>query len=167
MKIIDILVNDLNEDSQLTLVAEEYDYAIVYRKGHEFVDRDVFVDEISKHVFFIMGHILDRESINAYYELHTQCYVINLQIYKAIGRPAIGQQLFHASHQQLSPKRSDENYHDNHTPQWVRPGDSVKYYEHKPHGWNILSTAFSNNLPVVIFNSTLRKAKKFNYELDN
>ena len=56
MKIIDILVNDLIEDSQLQLVAEEYDYAIVYRKGHEFIDRVAFVNEISKHNFFIINH---------------------------------------------------------------------------------------------------------------
>ena len=167
MKTIDILVNDSTEDSQLQLVVEEYDYAIVYRKGHEFLDRDKFVEEISKHNFFIMGHILDRENINAYYELHTQCYVIKLKFYKEIGCPVIGQQAFHSPHQQPSPERSDENYHDDYTPWWVRPGTRIKHYEHKPHGWNILSIAFTHKLPVIVFNSILRKTKKFNYELNN
>ena len=167
MKIIDILVDDLNEDSQLRLVAEDHDYAIVYRKGHEFIDRVAFVNEIDRHNFFIMGHVLDRENMNAYYELHTQCYVINLKIYKAMDYPIIGQQAFHAPHQQLSPERSDENYHDDYTPWWVRPGKRTKHYTHKPHGWNILSIAFTHELPVIVFNSILRKTKKFNYEFNN
>jgi hypothetical protein len=167
MKIIDILVDDSTEDSQLRLVAEDYDYAIVYRRGHEFIDRVAFVNEIDKHNFFIMGHVLDRENMNAYYELHTQCYVINLKIYKSMDYPIIGQQAFHAPHQQLSPERSDENYHDDYTPWWVRPGKRTKHYTHKPHGWNILSIAFNHELPVIVFNSVLRKTKKFNYEFNN
>lgn len=167
MKIIDIIVDDLNEDIHLQSVADEYDYAIVYRKGHEFIDRNLFVDEIKNHNFFIMGHILDREFMNAYYELHTQCYVINLRIYKTLGCPIVGQQVFHAPHQQLSPERSDENYHDDYTPWWVRPGHKTRQYEHKPHGWNILSIAFNHELPVIVFNSILRNTKKFNYEFNN
>lgn len=166
MKIIDILVSDATEDMCLQS-ASAYDYAIVYRDGHKFIDRDLFVAEINKDNFFIMGHILDREYIGAYYELHIQCYVINLNTYRKLGCPSIGQQEFHASHTQLQPNRSDENYHDDYTPWWVTPGQQLKQYKHKPHGWNILSIAFNNNLPVIVFNSALRKAKKFNYELTN
>jgi hypothetical protein len=168
MNIIDILVDDSNEDTYLKSVASQsYDYAIVYRVGHEFIDKQLFVEEINKDNFFIMGHILDRELLNAYYELHTQCYIINLNTYKELGCPAIGQQSFHASHRQIQPTRSNENYHDDFTPWWVRPGHIEKQYEHKPHGWNILSIAFKHNLPVLVFNSVLRRAKKFNYELTN
>lgn len=165
MKIVDILVDNLTEDSCLQLAAQQdYDYAIVYRDGHEFQNRDVFVEEMSKNKFFIIGHILDRSHINAYYELHVQCYVIDLAIYKALKCPIIGQQTFHSSHWQILPERSDENYHDDYTPWWVKTGHRTVQYEHKPHGWNILSTAFNNNLPVLVFNNTMRNAKKFNYE---
>ena len=168
MKIIDILVDDSTEDCCLQLAADQdYDYAIVYRNGHEFIDRDLFVSEVVKTDFFIMGHILDREYINAYYELHVQCYVLNLKMYKQLGYPSVGQQEFHAQHMQIQPTRSDENYHDDYTPWWVRPGSRLKMYEHRPHGWSILSAALDNNLPVIVFNNVLRKAKKFNYELNN
>jgi len=167
MRIIDIIVDDSNEDTYLKSVAPDYDYAIVCRAGHEFINRQVFVEEIDKDNFFIMGHILDREMLNAYYELHTQCYIINLKTYKELGCPAIGRQSFHSSHKQIQPLRSDENYHDDYTPLWVHPGSHEKSYEHKPHGWNILSIAFKHSLPVLVFNNTLRTSKKFNYESTN
>lgn len=164
MKIIEITVDDNNEDFALKSLADTYDYAIVTRIGHKFKDKDLFLKELFKKNFFIIGHILDREYIRGYYEIHTQCYVIHLPTYKELGCPTIGQQQFHSPHAQISPNRSDENYHDDYTPWWVESGTEKKYYEHKAHGWNILSRAFENKLPVLVFNSDMRRSKEFNYE---
>ncbi len=166
MKIIEITVDDSNEDSQLRSISNEYDYAIVTRVGHSFLNKESFVNELENKKFFIIGHILDREPISGYYELHVQCYVIHLPTYREIGSPNIGQQKFHAPHAQISPRRSDENYHDDYTPWWVEPGTRKRNYEHKAHGWNILSIAFEKNLPVLVFNSIMRNAKEFNYEIN-
>lgn len=167
MKIIDILVTDQTEDSSLREIAKDYDYAIVYRNGHKFIDRNTFVSEISSKKFFIAGHVLDREPLKAYYELHIQCYVIHLPTYLNLNCPEIGQQEFHSPHIQISPNRSDENYHDDYTPWWVEPGTRERQYEHKAHGWNILRIAFDKKLPVLVFNSVMRNAKKFNYETNS
>lgn len=164
MKIIDILVTDADEDQCLRSVDDSYEYAVVYREGHKFLDRERFLKELDNKNFFIFGHILDREGISGYYELHKQCYVIHIPTYKRLGCPAVGQQSFHDAHTQISPCRSDENYHDDYTPWWVQPGKIKRDYMHKAHGWNILSIAFENNLPVLVFNSTMRNAKEFNYE---
>lgn len=166
MNIIEIIVDDLNEDEYLRSIANEYEYAIVTRAGHSFVDKEKFLDELKDKKFFIIGHVLDREPINAYYELHRQCYVIHLPTYKKLGYPSIGQQRFHAPHTQISPLRSDENFHDDYTPWWIQPGTKERDYEHKAHGWNILSLALKENLPVLIFNGIMRNTKRFDYEVD-
>jgi hypothetical protein len=36
-------------------------------------------------------------------------------------------------------------------------------YKHKMHGWNILSTAFNNQLPVIVFSDEIRQHKKHFY----
>jgi len=165
---IEIIVNDANEDNMLSaLSATGITYAVVMRNGHQWIDKTKFKDLVnSMGEFFIAGHVLDRTSHDAYYELHHQCYVINLKMYRSLKFPEIGQQTLNAAHQQFEPLRSDDNIHDDYTPLWVKPGKELKSYYHKAHGWNILSTAFRNNLPVLVFNNEVRSTKDFNYETD-
>jgi hypothetical protein len=163
---IEIIVNDSNEDNMLSaLSTTDITYAIVMRKGHKWIDKYKFIELVSSlGEFFIAGHVLDRTPHNAYYELHHQCYVINLKTYRRLRFPEIGQQTFNDIHQQFEPLRSKDNIHDDYTPLWVNPGAELKTYSHKAHGWNILSTAFRHDLPVLVFNNEVRLTKDFNYE---
>lgn len=160
------VLQDTNEEQLLKAAAAiDARYAVVLAAGTEFITHYVFFDLlnnlISQQDFFILGHVLDRK--DCYYELHQQCYVINLDQYKDLGCPAIGQQEFFSQHAQSTPIRSDETYHDEHTPIWVKAGTKTTIYEHKAHGWNILSLAFKNKLPVLVFNEKFRAAKKHYY----
>jgi hypothetical protein len=140
-------------------------YAVVLATGTEFITHyeffDLLNDLITKQEFFLLGHVLDRK--DCYYELHQQCYVINLDMYKQLGEPTIGKQEFFSNHMQYCPERSKETYHDKHTPKWVNPGTLPAEYQHKAHGWNILSLAFKNKLPVLVFDEKFRAAKKHYY----
>lgn len=155
-----------NEDALLAQ-ASNYNskYAVVFSTGTEFITRYVFFDLLEKlcqeEEFFIMGHVLDRNEF--YYELHHQCYVVNLNLFKELGCPVIGREEFFSPHIQLEPSRSQENYHDAHTPVWVKAGTLEKEYAHKAHGWNILSLAFKKNLPVKVFTEEFRESKKHYY----
>jgi hypothetical protein len=153
------------EDQMLKEVANAgYTHAVVYSPGTEFINGDDFFNKvkelINEHVFLI-GHLLDRG--DAYYELHHQCYVINLSDYKELGYPTIGQQQLGATHTQIVPLRSPENIHDTYTPIWVKPGVEDKSYNHKAHGWNILSLAFASKYTVAVFPKEIRTAKKHYY----
>jgi hypothetical protein len=108
-----------------------------------------------------MGHIPDRD--DGYFELHEQCYIINLDIYKELGQPTIGKFAYYSAHTQIAPKRSDENIHDDYTPIWVAPGETERQYKHKWHGWNILSTAFANRKTVLPFPERFRNNKRYYY----
>ena len=154
-----------DEDLLLQIACDQqYQAAVIFSTGTEFINGDNFFDAIEKlhkEKVFIAGHILDRG--DAYYELHHQCYYVNLGIYKNLGRPQIGKQQLGHRHTQDIPWRSVENWHDDYTPKTISAGDQVKDYNHKCHGWNILTQAFDKNLPVLVFDETVRNNKKHYY----
>lgn len=154
-----------DEDTVLTYVSNlEYTHAVVFSTGTEFINGRQFFDEVERLVtenFFIAGHILDRKE--AYYELHSQCYIVNLEYYKKLDCPLIGQQALGEVHTQIAPYRSLANYHDDYTPVAVSSGSAELNYSHKCHGWNILSKAFINNYPVIVFSQEIRNSKKHYY----
>ena len=143
-----------------------YDYCVVISPGTEFINGTAFfdaLDELVKTDFFIAGHILDRTMHNAYYELHRQCYVINMKHWMKAGMPKIGSQERDMPHTLLEPIRSEDNYHDDYTPMSVSKGTEKKTYNDLQHGWQILNKAFEKNLPIVVFNEAIRNSKKHYY----
>jgi hypothetical protein len=159
------LFQGLDEDLLLKTVAElKYSHAVVFSTGTEFINGDSFFKEIRAVVekdYFVIGHVLDRK--DAYYELHHQCYVINLNYYRKFKFPKIGKQELGARHTQEVPWRSYENWHDDYTPKTISGGDQIKEYYHKCHGWHILKTAFDKDLPVLVFDENVRVNKKHHY----
>ena len=104
------VVQGQDEDALLKYIAGEYEYAVVFTTGTEFINGSSFFDELNNIIktdFFIAGHVLDRG--DAYYELHHQCYIINLRYYKKFNQPSIGQQCLGQHHTQSVPCRSLEN----------------------------------------------------------
>jgi hypothetical protein len=164
----DVLVGD-DEDELLRIASSgSYTHAVVTLMGTIWGDNEEFyllLDEKVKEDWFLMGHILDKKS--AYYELHPQCYVINLTQYQSLGHPDIGNRILYTDHEQLVPIRSEENYHDDYTPIWIRAGHDRKIFEHKCHGWNILRLAFENNLTVLTFTEDFRNSKRYFYPDDD
>lgn len=160
------VIQGIDEDAMLQAASREYSHAVVLSTGTEFVNGDEFFNELELAVysdidFFLMGHIPDRD--DGYYELHDQCYIINLNTYKNLGCPEVGKFAYYSSHVQIAPQRSAENIHDDYTPTWVATGDKEKTYKHKWHGWNILSVAFANNKLVKPFAEEFRKNKRYYY----
>ena len=160
------VIQGLDEDAMLREAAKDYTHAVVLTTGTEFINGDDFFHEVEKEVyggkeFFIWGHIPDRD--DGYYELHEQCYIINLNTYKDLGCPVVGKFEYYSPHTQIAPRRSEENIHDDYTPIWVVYGDTEKQYKHKWHGWNILSVAFANKKFVKPFADRFRKNKRYYY----
>jgi hypothetical protein len=158
------VVQGQDEDALLRHVAADYEYAVVFSTGTEFINGSSFFDELDNLInidFFIAGHILDRG--DAYYELHHQCYIVDLDYYRKFNQPIIGQQCLGRKHKQWVPWRSPDNYHDDYTPKWVSVGEEVKEYSHQCHGWNILSVGFTNEVPIIVFDDSIRNSKKHFY----
>jgi hypothetical protein len=155
----------IDEDTLIKHASSKgHKWAVVFSTGTEFINGTAFFDvmlKLIKQDFFIAGHILDRD--DAYYELHHQCYVINLEVYKQLGCPLIGSQELGAIHTQEEPNRSDDNYHDYYTPKSVNRGWGERTYKHKCHGWNILSIALAKDAPIIVFDENIRDNKRHFY----
>ena len=153
------------EDKMLSDVSDlGFTHAVVYSTGTEFINGEecfTAFKSLCEKDFFLAGHILDRK--DAYYELHSQCYVVNLTRYNEFRKPTVGKQQLGKSHKQVEPLRSTDNIHDDYTPTWIRSGNTVKDYMHQAHGWNILKTAFDNKVEVLVFDSSIRDNKKHYY----
>lgn len=157
------VLQGLDEDSLLREAANNYNFAVVFSTGTEFINGYSFFEAIEKECaddFLVKGHILDRG--NAYYELHHQCYLVNLDNYRNLDMPIIGKQELGSSHRQIVPVRSEQNIHDHYTPLCIQPGIQEQLYHHKMHGWNILSIALQK-YKVDAFSEIIRNSKKHYY----
>jgi hypothetical protein len=157
------ILQGLDEDDLIKYASKKYDYACVFSTGTEFINGDSFFKNIELECtddFLIKGHILDRG--DAYYELHHQCYLINLKNYRFLNFPLIGKQELATSHVQLDPIRSEENIHDAYTPFWIKQGSLYRNYNHKCHGWNIISKSLEY-FNIIAFNTEIRNNKKHLY----
>lgn len=148
-----------DENELLKTASKEFDYACVFSTGTEFINGDSCFDhfeQLIKKDFFIIGHILDRG--DAYFELHQQCYLIDLRKYKLLGFPRVGDQSLGEAHLSIEPLRSDENIHHDYTPLWIRQGDTQRTYKHKAHGWNIIKHGLEK-YEILAFDNEIRKHK--------
>lgn len=158
------VLQGLDADELLKAAAKRFNHAVVFSTGTEFINGINFFEEIKKLIetdYFVAGHILNRG--DAGWELHHQCFTINLKKYVKYGSPEIGKQYLGATHISIEPIYSTENYHDEYTPVWIKKGHLEKTYNHKCNGWNILDVAFLNNEPVIVYNESLRNNKKHYY----
>jgi hypothetical protein len=160
------VIQGLDEDLMLREAARDYTHAVVLSTGTEFINGDEFFNEVEKAVyssykFFLIGHIPDRG--DGYYELHDQCYIINLIKYKELDMPVVGEFAYYSQHFQIEPMRSVDNVHDDYTPVWVKPGHMLKEYKHKWHGWNIVSVALAAGELVEVFPEQFRNNKVYYY----
>ena len=160
----DVFVS-LDEDTMLSHVANlGYRHAVVFSTGTEFISGTSFfkeIEKICKTDFFIHGHILDRQE--AYYELHHQCYLIDLEKYNILGQPLVGSQQLGTTHTQIEPSRTSENLHDDYTPLFISLGNSQTLYKHKMHGHNLISTGLMHGYQIVAFTNNIRQFKKYYY----
>lgn len=157
------VLQGLNADVLLSKASQEYNHAVVFSTGTEFINGNSFFKLIEKECndnYLVKGHILDRR--NAYYELHHQCYLVNLHNYKSLGCPSVGHTTLGEKHRKIKPIRSVENIHDDYTPTFVSQGTESITYDHKLHGYNIISKALQK-YDIASFNKDVRNSKKHYY----
>lgn len=157
------ILQGTDEDQLLLEAGKHFKYACVVSTGTEFVNGRNCIDALLEECtddFLIKGHILDRD--DAYYELHQQCYLVNLTNYKKYGCPNVGKTSLGEKHTQIAPVRSSENIHDDYTPFWVKQGTTEKTFNHKCHGWNIIRVSLEH-FTITAFNDEIRNNKRHLY----
>lgn len=141
-------------------------YVLVAAIGTNLSKRNNLHHEMPKFLennsdFAVAGHILDKG--DKFYELHHQCFIINIDWWKNNGRPVMGAEEFNTAWTTTKPLRSEENWHDDYTPHWIAQGNSFENYTGRRFGWNIIETALQTNHKVVSFDETIRESKFYIY----
>lgn len=154
-----------------TAAATNSRWLLVQARGHLLLRFD-FYQELERFLasppssFLIMGHILDRK--DQYFEIHNQCFLINLDLYRKLGQPAFGLEqpgtLPSISTRLPKPIRSPDNFHDDYTPPWLKPdGTNEAEYSNLKDGHGIIAASLRAGLNVQGFPSQLRDKKHFLY----
>ncbi len=153
---------DTTEDRMLQEVANRYRVAVVISAGTEFINGSNFFDNLPND-FFLLGHVLDMG--DSYFGLHYQCYVLNLEKYRQLGKPSVGQTELLQSHTQEVPYRSAENIHDDYLPLVLKKHilSKTRLYKSKYRGWNLISAGLSAGYEIRAFNDVLRNSKHYLY----
>ena len=162
----DIIIDDTT-DKLLQRVSNDnfYTHAVVVITGtHTGLSERLIkaIENKCKEDFTIAGHILDRG--DAYYEIHNQFFIVNLQEYKRLGCPNMGEVSWHEEHIKVKPTRSEEVVNDDsEIPVWIKEGTETKVYQHKRHGWNFIDIGLKNNAKFCDVGSEIRDEKKYLY----
>lgn len=144
----------------------ELKYLMVVATGTNLSKRNNFHHELPQFLennpnFAVAGHILDKG--DKFYELHHQCFIVNMDWWRANGRPLIGNEELNTTWSTVKPIRSEENWHDGYTPHWIAQGNSTENYTGRRFGWNIINTALKTGYGVVSFDEALRDGKYYLY----
>lgn len=141
-------------------------YLMVVAIGTNLSKRDNIHHELPAFIeknpdFAIAGHILDKG--DKFYELHHQCFIINMEWWRNNGKPSMGNEEFNTEWPAIKPIRSEENWHDHYTPHWIATGTETINYTGRRFGWNIINTALQSNAKVISFDEKIRESKYYIY----
>ncbi len=157
---IDLLLKTAAQSTSRWCLVQSYGHMILRFDFYQELER--LLPKLSKQPFLVMGHILDRKS--EYYELHNQCFLVDLDVYRRIGMPAFG--LPARGQKRLErPIRSPDNFHDDYTPPWLRPAAEHEHadYEAVQDGWSFIEASLRANLEIPNFPHELRQWKQHLY----
>lgn len=153
-------------DEGLETLTGTSDFIILMSSGNRIYNSKHIMDKIISQFdenenLSMMGHILDRK--DEWYEVHPQFVVIRTKHWLKSGRPSFG--LEGDIHNTLTNiVRSDDNFHDDYTPIWVKKGGD-DYISDSPlrYGWSMLNGLLSIGFEVSPFTYEIRNMKSYCY----
>lgn len=160
---LDILyVNSIDE--ALEQYKDHYNHLLFMAAGVRIYDAEIIID-IAKEIdenpnYLAAAHILDWKDKG--YELHHQFVLVNIINWKNIGCPVFGNRQ-PKQEELMFVERSDENFHDDYTPLWIRNSGYTKMQWHHYPGWNFIDSAFKNNLEILNWNQSIRNKRTYYY----
>jgi hypothetical protein len=145
-------------DTLSILANQGYEWAIVNAVGHGVDDADIYNDavvECQRNNWPMMAHIISQQGI--YPGLDPQFIVLNLSIWKQLGKPAF--ELGRLSFDTTTVEQSTEHVHGDYTPMWVRAGGGNRTYTVYKFGSEVIRSFVEMGYTVGNFNADLRKRK--------
>ena len=166
LKSHDILIDDTT-DKLIERAAEDnfYTHIVVMITGTHIGLSDRlfgYIEEKCTEHFTIAGHILDRG--DAYYEIHNQFFILNLEEFRRIGSPKMGDLDWHKEHSKIQPIRSKECVNEDlEIPVWVKQGTVERTYLQQRHGWNFVDVGLKNDALFTDVGDSIRQHKEYLY----
>ena len=165
---LDLVVsNDL--DTDLPQLSNSYEYAMVIALGSIWHTSQEIFDSVryaQEKQAALIAHILDRDP---YYEFHPQWFVLNLQIYKYLNFPQIGESSGTTDLEVIDVIRSEENFHHTYTPHWIKPGNqlSIKNIPNYFFGFRLINQLLMQGYTIYNVPQHIRDRKSFCYPEQN
>lgn len=154
----------IDYDFERLVDTPKYNHLVVFQSGHTSPwpnELKIAIEEFCKRDFLVAGQIIYH--VNTYPFLHPQMIILNMDHYRALGKPMIG---YHEESEVLElqkPERSVENVHDDYTPLWLKSADEMTYCIRREFGWNIIHESLRCNIQV---SNDIWKHKRFLYPMD-
>lgn len=146
------------DDAFKSLESEIAPKVIFTRPGNTF-DPIWLAQLVSKNPdYSLIGHLLDKG--DEYYELHNQCFILDIKDWKAAGSPTYNTP---GEYTCTNVNRSANNFHDQHTPLSVEKGDGTTVYKKIKPGGLIISKLLEHGFKVRPWTSEERKHKFYLY----
>jgi hypothetical protein len=162
--------NDL--DTDLKKLSNDYEYAVVIALGsiwhtnREIVDSVQYAKEKDAP---LIAHIIDRKTCYECYEFHPQWFVLNLQVYKELLFPRLATDTGTTDIEVLNVIRSEENFHHNYTPHWIKPGTGhqLKSIPNTLFGFRLINQLLNSGYTIYNVPQHIRDRKSFCYPEHN
>ena len=163
--------NNLNKTVN-DLADRKYQWVIINIMGHCVDFPDVYLKAIKQceqNNYPLMAHIVHMP--NSYPTIDTQFIILNLQVWADVGSPEFALSNQRYSFNSVSVERSVENFHDDYTPHWIKPGKELIQHTGHVHGFgvNLVKAILEAGYTISNFDQDLRNMKwnlyaNFNHE---
>lgn len=115
---------------------------------------------IKENRFGVAGHPLLHPG--KWVELNNQFFIVNLKAWKECGRPNYGN--WHDEPTLLPVvTRSEENFHHDYTPLWIKPTGKHAMQPGAGTGWELVVSFMTHNWPVITLPESIRFGKFYTY----
>lgn len=154
---------DSIEDILTNTADNGYDYCVIQSAGC-LIKSYTFDNDIRQFIadnhFGVAGHPLLHPG--KWIELQNQFFIVNLKAWNECGRPNYGN--WHEQPTMLPViERSEENFHDDYTPLWVKPTGDHAVQTGAGQGWELVASMFVHNWPVITLSEKIRFSKFYTY----
>lgn len=113
--------------------------------------------------YALLGHILEDKPAG-FYQLHPQCLLVNLNAWRAVGKPDFGGFETLSDRDLPVVERSPIDIHDDYTPTYLKPTSQTKKYTGQlKEGWNLISTLLNGGYSIGNFSNDIRRFKSHMY----
>lgn len=116
---------------------------------------------IESNTFGVAGHPLWKTD-GRWLELHHQFFIVNLNAWKDVDCPEFG--TWETAPRMLPVlERSEENFHDDYTPLWVKTTGKHAMQPGACQGWKLMAAMFDGGYEVITLTEKIRLSKFYTY----